>query len=216
MQRSISRDYWKEKYPLDEIFYINYAGVMIFHYRLWQSTIELAREIRKRFKQYTCHNPNKHICRNTNGKIQGTVRNGVHYANDMLEMARIISVSLTQDDDQGCNNYFGTALDWNLLQYLIRKSGWDFDLDDYQPFIHIENVLSVSYQYNKWMEEGKLTSSLLYRLMTRMQGYLEDMLGRTQEIPRLLYMVARNVDHNNENVYRHFKQALMLPHDRQK
>ena len=43
----------KEKYPLDEIFYINYAGGDdLFIIGSWQSTIELAREIRKRFKQY--------------------------------------------------------------------------------------------------------------------------------------------------------------------
>ena len=75
----------------------------------------------------------------------------------------------------------------------------------FYPF-HINTI-------NGW--KRKLTSSLLYRLMTRMQGYLEDMLGRTTG-NRDFYIWLRNVDHNNENVYRHFKQALMLPHDRQK
>jgi len=176
----------KVKNPeIDEIFYINYSGgddLLIIG--PWDWIIELSIEIRKKFEEYVCYNPNitlsagLYIC-----DSKTPIRMSSQEADVYLEKAKM---------REGKNSIciFDNAIDW-FGEYSFEKSVQDAET------------------YKKWENENKISKSLIYNIMLASKN-IDLRRKRPQDfhlIPKLAYSLARNI--KDENVLRELKRKLI-------
>lgn len=210
---------WQYKHSISNIFYLTFSGgddLLIIG--PWEQIIELAREVRKKFKRFTCENPNLsisagiYIC-----KPKYPINMAVKKADEALKQSKskgknritVIGETIVWNDEDKKSRVFQEELKSQFTSFS------DIEIREDKIFLkgetreRIQKTLTfeelIAFAEKLWFayKEQKISRKFIYRLLEAKEIFFQinynDLKQREEEIhnhmfiPYLLYNIERNV-----------------------
>lgn len=178
VSEDIRADIEKETFN-KSMFYINYAGGDdLVIIGSAYSITKLALEIHKRFSEFT---GNKNI----------TISGGIHFQNDKRPVRFGVQEAETQLE-------MSKSGDKNAITLMNTTV----------PFHAFESLLNTVYEMCQFIEETKLSRTMLYNIMSfvRDSSYNE----YVYLVPRIQYTLFRNIEKKNQDILQYMKKELSV------